>query len=438
MSPSFLCIVRLVCQRVIPRAEIFARIVLAMCAIILSVGCGTPEKTIPEVAAAKSDHWTVSRVVKTENSMVTLFDPNDLVHHEVDPENWHQYDYGFVDDLDSGRFAAVLVKGNGDYKVRVTDGPLTQNEELMAGPRAALRLRVRNDRMLLAGGDAWPSKRQRAAKFAYDSRWIGIASGDYRVLITAMNRRDPIDHHLVFQLTPVSSIKEVVHAPGFPQLIPGKRAQVAGLKAPGYNYREDCTSVPQSAEWTPLSVRRLPLPGDVKTISMSSDYHRRGRALQVNDPDASIPIVVSRNTNVGSAGVLIRPTDWSAAGNDAYKSEVKARILCAVKIQAVHPLQDRYKLTIEAIPTATDRIPKQLSGELTERFANWVRLRNDPAWRFVNGQVRNAVDDQSLVLGIMSYLDLGVKSYEKLLLADNTTRARFLLDMISGNGIAPN
>ena len=141
---------------------------------------------------------------------------------------------------------------------------------------------------------------------------------------------------------------------------------------------------------------------------MSPDYHRRGKALQGKDQNASIPIVVSRNTTVGSAGVLIRPTDWSAPGNDAYKSEVTTQILCAVKIQAVQPLGDRYKLEIAAVPTATGRIPKQLSRELTERFANWVRMRSDPAWRFVAGQVRNAVDDQSLVLGIIWLTDLSV------------------------------
>ncbi|NND71627.1 MAG: hypothetical protein HKN43_08610 [Rhodothermales bacterium] len=405
-----------------------SQVCLLLCVLALAGCAASPEKA-PE---AELNHWSITRSVPSKNAMVTLFDPLDLAHHEGDPEDWYRYDFAFANDLETGRFAAVMSDKPGNFLVRLTSGPLSTYETQAAGPRASMRLRVINHRLLLSGGDAWPSRIQRSRIVSFDPRWIAFENGDYRVIITALDRQKGARHDFVFQLLPVDDILSVSYAPGIPYLVMGEAPGVVGIQAGGLSYREACARVPDTAVWSPLTSSTLPLPGSRATINIAQALHRRGNSLQVSRNNASLPIVVARNPVPGALGLFIQPDSWETdASATNGEVAVSTRVLCAVTIKEVVPGNDDFELRIEPLPGARDPLTVARTRSLNERFENWVRLTSDPAWRYKSAQIQRTVDHRSRLLGIMDYLDLSAKHSESLLQESNGNLANRLLDHMS-------
>ncbi len=59
---------------------------LALCILVL-VGCAAPKVTPQK---SEPQHWSFSQTVQSDHSMITLFDPADLAHHEGEPEDWYR------------------------------------------------------------------------------------------------------------------------------------------------------------------------------------------------------------------------------------------------------------------------------------------------------------------------------------------------------------
>ena len=410
---------------------------LATCAA-LAAGCAAPPPAEPPPAPA---HWTISRTVDSADGMVTLFDPAALAHHRADPPDWHEHDFGFVPDLASGRFVAVLTGAKGTLDVRLTDAPLGAREAAAAGPRATLRLRVTDERLLLAGGDAWPSIARPGPASPFDERWLAIGNGDYEVTIVRLDDVDDTLHDVVFRLEPVESIASVAHAPGIPQLVVGEPPAVAGVAARGQRFVERCSDVPRTGIWSPPVGERSPLPGEWGELEVIESIHDRGLRLQEAALDAGLPLVVARRPTVGELGTFVRPERWlepaRAANGWADVRAARGRASCLVRVAAVADGDDANGatvLTIEPVPTASDRLPKALRRDLVERYETFVRVTSDPAWRYEGARIRRAPDDRSLVFGIMRKLSLTSAEVESLLLDSNGARARWLLARMSRVG----
>lgn len=402
---------------------------LAISSVLLA-SCSTPKP--PPPVEAPPEYWSISRTVASDNGMVTLFDPTDLAHHQVDPEGWHHYDFAFANDLETGRFAAVYTDISGAQKVRLTIGPLTDDEQLAAGPNAEMRLRVTNFRLLLTGGDAWPSDQQDIYTYALDSRWVNIDNGDYRVIITALERQLGAQHDIVIQLIPVEDMISVSYAPGIPYLVPSELAQIKGIGAGGLRYQESCGAVQRTAMWSPLSSENLPLPGSIATLAIPEELYSRGRQLQAANHNAAVPILVARNPTPGSVGLFIEPDSWQP---DAIATRgevpVTTRVLCAVKIRSVVPDAEGIELEIDPLMAPLDRLSSDTTQRLIEQFNTWIRLSGDPAWRFKSAQIQRTSNQRSVLLGIMSYLTLGAKHTESLLLETNEGLANRLFEHMS-------
>ncbi|MEE9335190.1 MAG: hypothetical protein V3U65_13965 [Granulosicoccaceae bacterium] len=376
--------------------------------------------------------WSVSRVVHSDTGMITLLDPFDLKHHQAEPANWFMRDFAIEDDLQTGRFAAVLTERAGSYKVRVTFGELSEKEQSAAGPVAWLRLRVINRRLLLSGGETWPSAEVDHQSFVYDQRWISVPNADYGVIITAL---DPAanQNNYVFQLIKVGDMKEVKHAPALPQLVYGEKAAVVGVNAKGVQYNERCADVPSKATWVPLISSTMPIPGAVQTVELPRDMHATALARQQSGYSAAMPAVLARNPQVGSYGFYIKPASWN---NDQLQGNaqvmVKTLIRCAVRITDVVVKPDLFQLEIQAIPTAVDSVSHDEKTELMNGFQAWMRGTNDMAWQFKTEMVQRSASDGAMVLGILEYLNLSAKESEILLPMSNALRVDYLLDRLRG------
>ena len=394
-------------------------------------GCaGTPPPPPPE---PEPEHWSLSRAVDAPQGLVTLSDPGDLVHHAVDPEGWYRDGFAITDDLAAGRFAAVLTGREGRHAVRVTSAPLDARERAVAGPSATLRLRVRERRLLLGGGDAWPSRAAPRVIGPLDERWLGVPNGDYRVTVTVLGDSNERLHDVVFRLEPIESIDAIAHAPGIPHLVVGREPAIAAATAERLRVVERCDAVPSSARWSPLVDATLPLPGlreDVTEVIES--LHERGYALQTAMLPDEGPLVVAREARVGTLGVLFEPREWLAPyreeGLYRERFEVRGRSLCAVRIVAVEGLGDELRVAIEPAPLPREPLPPGLARALVERFESHVALANDPAWRYKSGWVRSAPDDLSTVIGVMHHLAMPAAESEALLLERNATRAERLIE----------
>ena len=404
---------------------------LLLCTIALA-SCASPKAPPPEVQAPQ--YWSITRTIVSDKGMVTLFDPTDLSHHKIDPEGWYRYDFAFANDLETGRFAAVFTDNMGNQAVRLTHGPLTDEEKQVAGPNAIMRLRVTNHRLLLAGGDTWPSNLQSPYAHALDSRWVDIENGDYQVVLTALDRQQGATHDLVIQLIPAANMLSVSYAPGIPYLVVGEPAGVKGIGAGGLRYRESCGAVQRTATWSPLSSDHLPLPGTLSTMNVSANLHYRGSQRQSNNQDAALPVLIARNPTPGTLGVFIKPDEWKAATVDSTgEMPVTARVLCTVKLGDIVPSAEGFVLNIDPLPAPLDQLPVQTLQDLVGQFDNWIRLSGDPAWRFKSAQIHRTQQQRSVLLGIMDFLSLRPKHAESLLQETNAGLAERLIEHMTSD-----
>jgi len=393
------------------------------------IACGSAEKQ-PEVTQ-KAEAWSVYKVVETQQSMLTLFDPGDLAHHQNEPAGWYLRDFAIADDLQSGRFIGVLTERSGAFNVKLSFGELNAKEKAAAGSEVKMRLRVRNGRLLLAGGDAWPYRGNDYRKFVYDQRWIDFPNGDYGVIITALNPAAGLGDY-VFQFFQLDDMTIVKHAPAMPQLIYGHKASVVGVNAAGYEYHEQCGDVPGKAQWVPLASRSMPTPGKIQTVELPRSLHLWAMEKQQKGERVSVPLVMSRDPEAGSFGFYIKADQWS---RDNVKGQGQAHIntliRCAVQIVEVVPEPNSFKLRIKAIPTASDRLSPGKKKQLLDTYHAWITANNDPAWRYREAQAKSSSTDAALILGILEHLSLSSKESEKLLPMSNALRVDYLIDRIS-------
>ena len=397
------------------------------CCIILlglqACSSGGPQRVEEPVDTGEKTYWSYSRQVTTENGTIALFDPFDLQHHEADPPDWYRYDYGIADDLTSGRFSAISTARNGQFRVRVTSSPLLASERPAAGPRATLRLRVLNHRLLLNGGDAWPSINQAASRYAYDERYLAIPNGDYRVTITALDPRLSPGHDFVFQLLAVDDPTKVKHAPAFPQLEIGKQPAVIGLNAPGFQINERCSEIPRKAEWTALTRTDLPIPGFRGSFDVHRKFYERGLARQQRGENAVIPLVLSQSTQPGDVGVVIAPANWSTY-------PIEAEVLCAVEITGADTSGDYLRLNIRPLSMGGQALTADVAHQLKNQFSAWSRYQSKPGWQFQVARAQRTRHHRSLVAGVMSQLNLAPNDAGNLLRLDPQTRAIRLIDRL--------
>lgn len=401
---------------------------LLVLTLFLMSACGsTPEKVLP---VETGPSWSTIKKINTTNGMITLMDPADLAHHQHDPSNWYLYDFAIRDDLKTGRFAAVLTGKPGTFNVRLTFQDLTEAEQAAAGPQAKLRLRVINHRLLLTGGETWPSIAQSYKKYAHDPRWIGFENGDYGVIITALNPESGLTDY-VFQLTKLSDMTVVKHAPAMPQLVYGSQAAVVGLNADGFAFDEQCRDMPGKATWIPLARRTMPIPGAIETVEIPRSLHGWAMDEKRAGRNPELPLVLARDPGVGTFGFYVKHSEWTPeqlrGEGQAYVSTL---IRCAVEITGVVPEPNSFKLQLKSIPTAADRLPAAKKQQLVKEFDHWVRVSNDPAWRFKSAKIRRTNNDADLILGVLGYLNLSVKESESLIPLSNAVRVDYLLERL--------
>ena len=398
----------------------------------LLVGCASAPPPAPP-PAPEPERWTHERVVETSRGSITLFDPRDLAHHAAEPDGWYRYGFAFGDDLATGRFAAVLTGRDGPHRVVVTSAPLTERMRAVAGPEAVQRLRVVNRRLLLAGGDAWPSLEAPRAPVPADPRWLFVPDADYRVTITALDTElDPDLPELVFRLEEVASIDTVAYAPGMPQLVLGQPPAVARGDVSSLRYTERCDEVPRSAPWMPLAGDALPLPGSTVVVGTPTALHEERRLLANAALPADGPLIVARSPVAGAFGVQIVPRRWLAPRRELglYRElfEMEGRVVCAVRIVEVDGSGEELRLVVEPVPMPRDRLPPALARRLLDRFESHLAMSNHPAWRYTSGRARNAPDDGSRVSAVIDQLRLPAAETEAMMPLDNEVRALRLLE----------
>lgn len=398
-----------------------------VCGLLLSACGSTPNIPIAPPVKPTPDLSNIT-VVHTDRSMITLFDPADLTHHQGEPANWYMHDFAIKDDLQSGRFVALLTDRPGKFKLRLTYGELTDDEKAAAGAEAKLRLRVINHRLLLSGGDTWPSEEVDHRQFAYDPRWISVPNGDYGVIITAL-KPGAAHSDYVFQLIRVDSLSEVSHAPSVPKLTYGEKASVVGVNAKGFEYNERCLDVPATAKWAPLAARTMPIPGGREAVELPRPMHTWALEQQQAGNVATIPVVLSRSPEVDTYGFFLKPKNWHEKqvqpNGDAMVSTL---IRCAVKITEVVADPNDFSVRLKAIPTASDRLSRLKKQQLLDGLDRWLRAKNDPGWRFKAEKAKRSTNDAAMILGVLEYLQLSSKESEKLLPMSNALRVDYLLD----------
>ena len=151
------------------------RLAIASLAVVCQVGCWPMAEGFAAAALNRS------LTLRTHTASFFLFEPQTLEHRRTSPMGWESYDFAAGRELAAGNLVAFFTGGDGDYRLRLTDGVLSPLEQKRSNGSWSFRLHVRHGQVLLDNGDHLPCEAT-ADETDEDlvdlgKQWISLAPG---------------------------------------------------------------------------------------------------------------------------------------------------------------------------------------------------------------------------------------------------------------------
>ncbi|MGL3607214.1 hypothetical protein ACSV9I_11920 [Rhizobium sp. G187] len=125
-------------------------------------------------------------VLETDVAHLVLFHPDDLIHAEHWPIAWYAETFIYPAESAAQRLIAWSTGFDGVFKLRLTTGEITAQEQAFSGPSWVFAYRVRHGRVLVDNSDALPGVEQMTDPSERPDLWFELADGDYAVTVTAV------------------------------------------------------------------------------------------------------------------------------------------------------------------------------------------------------------------------------------------------------------
>ena len=124
--------------------------------------------------------------IGTDVAGLFVFHPDDLAHRKNDPDVWYTYDFACGKEFAAGNLLAWGTGGDGGYRLRLTDGDLTDAEQARDAGAWTFGFRVGYGQVFVDNVDCLPSVEQFATADELPDQWLVIPNGTYRVTVHAL------------------------------------------------------------------------------------------------------------------------------------------------------------------------------------------------------------------------------------------------------------
>jgi hypothetical protein len=134
----------------------------------------------------------------TDTATLAVFDPAVLAPRTSDVCDWWTDDFRTVPEVASGQIGLLSLSGDGVYKVRFTDGSLTDSEASYASERVVLGLTVVSGNVFVGPGECLPGEGTfPELTDANDGRFfVSVPPGTYLLELTAIAWDDSPDWYV--------------------------------------------------------------------------------------------------------------------------------------------------------------------------------------------------------------------------------------------------
>jgi hypothetical protein len=367
---------------------------------MMLAGCTS---TSPETVI--SDLSTDGKVLdlNTEIASFYLFHPDDLKHRETSPHDWRLYSFAMGPEFAAGNLVAFETGGDGGYRLRLTQGELTDRERKLQACSWDFRYKARHGRVLIDGGEHLPSETndpildiidpQRGKTAAQEQpipteQWYALADGDYKVIVHAIawekepgavvggerasNTALPA---YVIQFTKIERLETIPSALAAPRLeteLGYKPGEPKGVSPDEPLEENESEPVPQNC---PVIITRelVVAPGSVtQPTNMSAGLYERflpGEPRQGSEPIRFVALLDSEE--VPRIAVLAELASGAAENENA--AFVSFRPLRLVKVEKLERGKDGLDATVSPVVRAKGSVPPANLALIKSDFTAYAR-----------------------------------------------------------------
>lgn len=383
--------------------------------------------------------------IGTDIASFYLFHPDDLEHRKDDPLDWFAYGFSCRKEFEAGNLVAFRTGGDGGYRLRVTDGDMTDGERTGEVGAWEFGYTVRHGRVAVDNGDHLPSDQAVSSRKIPTDCWVAIPNGDYRVTVHPIDRTGSEDADslpdYVIRFEPVNAPLRVAHSPTPPDLIPRKGRTpnaVDGLSADGFAPAGTNENTPL-AETYPLLVSDLSvLPGGNTSAPISDELYEvvagDDRAVLGEDGEGDVYVVAATGDDVPRVATLCLVNGASWLLGEGSRIKLRGKRLVRVVGRADSELLPRAR--VEPIPRDATPLEKDAVTALQKAFAEYAERYKKgkkaiPSSLFDRERVAAMTSGAALTAWLIERVPMPVETRFRLFGASDAERARELAELLA-------
>jgi hypothetical protein len=330
----------------------------------------------------------------TDGASFFVYHPADLQHRMDAPITWPYYHFACGPEFEAGRLVAFVTGADGDYGIRVTDGPLTDREKKWWASSWDFRYVVRHERFFLDGGYGLPSEIYLDESDEELGQWFTLPNGKYKVTVSAINWSDEpgamneegyaTDDALpgyVIQFSRVDDLGTIKSSATPVEIETSLIGDPGGFALPGksfaeYNTYDDNVESELAESYVVLvDQRNATIPGFTSSMKVSQELFEAVWG-QIPPRDEAVgdrikQLVIASSDEAPCLGVVATPSGGEGVGDEVWRIALTGHRL--VNITAFERGGKWVKCTVEPLDRPSSDVPPESLIALKRSFAVYAK-----------------------------------------------------------------
>jgi hypothetical protein len=367
--------------------------------------------------------------IGTDVATLYLFHPEDLAHRWKSRMRWEHYEFAGRREFEAGSLIAWQTGGDGGFVLRLTDGPLTEEEDKQQAGAWDFRYEVRAGDVLLDNGDHLPCDEGRKAPPPSNPLWVKLPKGRYKVTVHAIESDDEALPNYVVQFQPIADLSTIAAVSAPPHVFrSGDRPPRAAVPLPPWQITPEPAL--KLAESYPALVLDMPLiRGAQSMLSVKKptfDWYTK-----VSRETPFPELLIAQAAKPPCPGALVK-----VKGSVGGKGEWNLSLECIspVTITKLKKSGTTQKASAVALKRSLDPAPEGTLEELKKAFATYASSRTFRTGnKYAEFEVERAAAISSaevLLDFLLNVLLLPLPTLNQLGTASDKERASLLLQVM--------
>lgn len=382
--------------------------------------------------------------IGTDVATFLLFHPDDLKDHADDPIAWYSYPFAFQKEFAAGRMVAFSTGSDGGYRLRLTEGDLTEAEHKAAGASRTFGYVVQHGKVFVDNSDGLPGEEQMDNPDELPDRWITLPNGSYRVTVHAILRNDEATRELPDYVIRFERTEKLEPTPVYDQL-PEVSPWAKPEEEESNNSSKKAEATPKPEE-PPLEdsyfLQETPgeflVPGYAASITLSDEAYEY---LDADDGEFQfgvddLYIILTPGSDTPTVGTLALLNGFSRMADEPGKASLRGERL--VRITERIPGKPWVRAKVEAVERKSAPLSSEDLAALKKDFETYSEgsaykkaVQNA---RFERDRVLALTSGPEVTDWMLQKLPLSAEQRNDLFLKSDTERAQALREFLTAKG----